>query len=99
MRCQHRRDAALDVVQTDELRAYLAVIVPWLRRREPFILCGPLGCGKATLMRAALAALPGTAVAEMACNAQTLAKHVIEKLLQASGEVLGVRVGGSALGT
>jgi energy-coupling factor transporter ATP-binding protein EcfA2 len=69
-------------VMTEGLRAHLAVVAPWLSTGRHFLVCGPRGCGKSTLVHAALEALPGVAVAEMACNAQTLAEHVVQKLIQ-----------------
>ena len=86
-----RTSGNTDIVITNEVRCNLAIVEPWFLNREPFILCGPLGCGKSTLIRAALSAMPSTTVAEMSCNAQTLGIHIIEKLLQARSMFVSFR--------
>ena len=69
------------VVETTTLRAHLAALAPWLQAPQPVLLFGPQGSGKATLLRAAAAMGPSTAVAELACNAFTQSEDVVQKLL------------------
>jgi dynein heavy chain 2, cytosolic len=70
------------MVDTDALRSHLAVVAPWLKGCKPFVLCGPRGSGKGTVLRAAVAAMPGVAMAELACSSETLSEHVVHKLFQ-----------------
>jgi dynein heavy chain 2, cytosolic len=71
------------LVMTETLRTALATATPWLLSCQHFLICGNGGCGKRTLLAAALAAMPGAAVAHVACNAHTKASHLVQKLLQA----------------
>jgi hypothetical protein len=70
------------VVDTEALRMHFAVVVPWLQVGEPFVLCGPRGSGKSTVLLAAAATMPGVQTAELACSSQTVSEHVEQKLLQ-----------------
>lgn len=67
---------------TDQVQKDLVLIAPWLKNREPFILVGPDGCGKATLIEHCLKKISGAQVAAVSCNAQTNAANVIQKLVQ-----------------
>ena len=79
---QPDQQPAAQLVMTDELRNALTVAVPWLKAGKHFVLCGPNGCGKRTLLAAATQAMPGTSVAHFACNAETQAPHAVHKLMQ-----------------
>ena len=72
------------LVQTDQVQKDLVLIAPWLKNREPIILVGPDGCGKATLIEHCLKKISGAQVAAVSCNAQTNAANVIQKLVQVS---------------
>ncbi|CAM9184751.1 unnamed protein product, partial [Discosporangium mesarthrocarpum] len=71
------------VVHTVSVQRTLTLLEPWIERGEPFILVGPEGCGKDTIIRHAISRhRPGrkkTALTVLHCNAQTTAEHVITK--------------------
>ena len=71
-----------DVVVSEELRGALAIVVPWFNACRPFVIVGPAGSGKRTLLDAAVAAMPGVQRADVACNSHTKAEHIIQKLVQ-----------------
>ena len=79
--------AADGVVMTEALRSNLAALAPWLAAGSHFLVCGRRGSGKSTVIRTALSAMPDVAVAEMACSAQTLSEHVVQKLVQVRGRL------------
>jgi len=73
------------VIRTIGLQRDLEILRPWIAHCEPFIVCGPEGCGKSLLIRAAFNELKGSQkilVATIYCNAQTTAAQVIQKLNQ-----------------
>ncbi|EKX39469.1 hypothetical protein GUITHDRAFT_160010 [Guillardia theta CCMP2712] len=70
----------LPVVLTKDLLRTSDVFAPWMQNFEPFLLVGPEGCGKSTMLRAHFQKFRNVEVAVLNCNAQTSAIHVIQKL-------------------
>ncbi|CAM9134653.1 unnamed protein product [Chrysoparadoxa australica] len=73
-----------NVVQTAvSVQRTLALLEPWIRASEPFVLVGPEGCGKNMMIRHALATYgKKITITTLHCNAQTTAEHVIAKIAQ-----------------
>mmetsp|Transcript_33539 Transcript_33539/g.74227 ORF Transcript_33539/g.74227 Transcript_33539/m.74227 type:complete len:2007 (+) Transcript_33539:3-6023(+) len=69
------------------------MLAPWLKNREPFILVGPEGCGKSTLMEYCFKRIMGVQVAMVNCSAQTNAANVIQKLVQVCGKPVTTNTG------
>jgi len=69
------------LVFTPEVQKYINVISPWIECRQPFLVVGPEGCGKAMVINHCFAAQPRTAVVEINCSAQTTATNAVQKLL------------------
>lgn len=70
------------VVPTVSLQRTAAVLAPWMERMEPFILVGPEGAGKSTLIRYLVEQRRSASITYLHCNAQTSAEHVIQKIRQ-----------------
>lgn len=70
------------VVMTEELRGALAIAAPWFKFSRAFVIVGPAGSGKRTLLNTAIAAMPGIQRADLACNSHTKSEHVVQKLVQ-----------------
>lgn len=70
------------VVPTVSLQRTAAVLAPWMERMEPFILVGPEGAGKSTLIRYLVEQRRSASMTYLHCNAQTSAEHVIQKIRQ-----------------
>eukprot|EP00960_Hanusia_phi_P074745 768303-Hanusia_phi.AAC.3 len=70
----------LPVILTKDLLRSRDVFAPWMEKFEPFLLVGPEGCGKSTMLRAHFKKFRNVEVAVLNCNAQTSAIHVIQKL-------------------
>lgn len=73
------------IVQTAGIIRDLAILEPWVKKCEPFIVVGPEGCGKNLLIRTAFESLRKEIKIQIAvihCNAQTLANQIIQKLNQ-----------------
>lgn len=68
------------VVQTVDVQRNRDMIMPWLQRREPFLLVGPEGSGRTLLLEDCFASLKHCSVATIHCSAQTNASHVLQKL-------------------
>ncbi|CAF3644553.1 unnamed protein product [Adineta steineri] len=79
----------LPVVRTIDIQRYLDSFLPWLdsKYRKPFLVVGPDGCGKGTLLRYCFRQLRSTQVAILHCSAQTSPIHVIQKLNQSCIQV------------
>ncbi|CAF1020652.1 unnamed protein product, partial [Adineta ricciae] len=79
----------LPVVRTADIQRHLDSFLPWLRNkhRKPFLVVGPDGCGKGTLLRYCFRQLRSTQVAILHCSAQTSPIHVIQKLNQSCIQV------------
>ncbi|UJR10563.1 hypothetical protein I4U23_014763 [Adineta vaga] len=79
----------LPVVRTVDIQRYLDSFLPWLdtKHRKPFLVVGPDGCGKGTLLRYCFRQLRSTQVAILHCSAQTSPIHVIQKLNQSCIQV------------
>mmetsp|Transcript_41826 Transcript_41826/g.82044 ORF Transcript_41826/g.82044 Transcript_41826/m.82044 type:complete len:4055 (+) Transcript_41826:307-12471(+) len=69
------------IINTVDMQRNRAIIQPWLKNMEPFILVGPEGCGKTLLLRSMFQDLKSASVSTIHCSAQTQAKHVVEKLM------------------
>lgn len=72
-------DGAL--VLTSDAQRTVDTILPWLQNQESFILVGPEGCGKQTILRHAFS-LINSSVATIHCNAQTSADDIQDKIAQ-----------------
>ncbi|CAF0769940.1 unnamed protein product [Adineta steineri] len=79
----------LPVIRTIDIQRYLDSFLPWLnnKHRQPFLVVGPDGCGKGTLLRYCFRQLRSTQVAILHCSAQTSPIHVIQKLNQSCIQV------------
>ncbi|CAF3536266.1 unnamed protein product [Rotaria sordida] len=79
----------LPVIRTIDIQRYLDSFLPWLNNkyRKPFLVVGPDGCGKGTLLRYCFRQLRSTQVAILHCSAQTSPIHVIQKLNQSCIQV------------
>ncbi|CAF3391936.1 unnamed protein product [Rotaria sp. Silwood1] len=79
----------LPVVRTVDIQRYLDSFLPWLdnKHRKPFLVVGPDGCGKGTLLRYCFRQLRSTQVTILHCSAQTSPIHVIQKLNQSCIQV------------
>ncbi|XP_055895255.1 cytoplasmic dynein 2 heavy chain 1-like isoform X1 [Biomphalaria glabrata] len=75
---------SLPVIRTGDVQRALDYFLPWLDAdtRQPFIICGPEGCGKGLLLRHAFEKLRSTQVAMVHCSAQTNPSHILQKLGQ-----------------
>ncbi|CAL1541204.1 unnamed protein product [Lymnaea stagnalis] len=75
---------SLPVIRTGDVQRALDYFLPWLEadNKQPFIICGPEGCGKGLLLRHAFEKLRSTQVAMVHCSAQTTPSHILQKLNQ-----------------
>nr|BBC28429.1 cytoplasmic dynein 1b heavy chain [Yamagishiella unicocca] len=85
------RERAMDeaeggLVVTPEVTQNLLMLAPWLRNRDPFLVVGPEGCGKGTLLEYCFKRIIGVQVAVVNCSAQTSATNVVQKLVQVCGK-------------
>jgi dynein heavy chain 2, cytosolic len=72
----------IPVVETADMKRSIDVITPWLNGGHPFLVVGPEGSGKATLLRHCFSLQKSTSVATIHCNAQTNSKNILHKLYQ-----------------
>ncbi|KAK3801155.1 hypothetical protein RRG08_006872 [Elysia crispata] len=74
----------LPVIRTGDVQRALDYFLPWLEadNKQPFIICGPDGCGKGLLLRHAFEKLRSMQVATVHCSAQTNPSHILQKLGQ-----------------
>ncbi|CAM4781010.1 unnamed protein product [Rotaria magnacalcarata] len=79
----------LPVIRTIDIQRYLDSLLPWLdsKHRKAFLVVGPDGCGKGTLLRYCFRQLRSTQVTILHCSAQTSPIHVIQKLNQSCIQV------------
>lgn len=70
------------VVPTVTVQRTLAVIDPWIKNMESFILVGPEGCGKSMVINHAFRRKKNIGIATLHCNAQTTSDDVISKISQ-----------------
>ncbi|CAF1013145.1 unnamed protein product, partial [Didymodactylos carnosus] len=82
----------LPVIRTVDIQRYLDYFLPWLdsKHRKPFLVVGPDGCGKGTLLRYCFRQLRSTQVAILHCSAQTSPIHVLQKLNQSCIQVSSI---------
>lgn len=73
---------AQQLVLTTDAQRTLDTVRPWLATKESFVLIGPEGCGKQTLLRHAFLDFPTYLVATIHCNAQTSPNDVQDKIAQ-----------------
>uniref|UniRef100_A0A9J2Q4R6 Cytoplasmic dynein 2 heavy chain 1 n=1 Tax=Ascaris lumbricoides TaxID=6252 RepID=A0A9J2Q4R6_ASCLU len=84
---------SLEEMQHEERRPYILTaaaqaardtVCSWLRsdNRQPFIVFGPDGCGKESLLRYCFQTDPNSQVAVLHCSAQTSAEHLLQVLAQ-----------------
>ncbi|EGR34655.1 hypothetical protein IMG5_004580 [Ichthyophthirius multifiliis] len=73
-------------IKTIGLQSDIELIKPWILNCQPFIICGPEGCGKSMLIRSSFEILKNLnqkiSIATIFCNAQTTAQQIIQKLNQ-----------------
>ncbi|GLI62890.1 cytoplasmic dynein 1b heavy chain [Volvox africanus] len=79
-------DADGGLVITSNVIQNLLMLAPWLKNRDPFLLVGPEGCGKGTLLEYCFKRMMGVQVAVVNCSAQTSANNVVQKLVQVCGK-------------
>ncbi|KAI8925894.1 dynein heavy chain and region D6 of dynein motor-domain-containing protein [Entophlyctis helioformis] len=72
----------MPVIETPDLQRSVDMIMPWLNDSHPFLLVGPEGAGKFTLLRHGFSKLKSTTVAIIHCSAQTKSSHVLHRLTQ-----------------
>ncbi len=68
------------VVQTVSFQRNVSMIRSWFEEGQPFIVVGPEGCGKSTMLNYLYRGRKGTSVATLNCNSQTSAENVIQKI-------------------
>jgi dynein heavy chain 2 len=68
------------VVQTISFQRNLSVVKNWFEEGQPFIVVGPEGCGKSTMLNYLFRQRKGTSIATLNCNSQTTADNVIQKI-------------------
>ena len=81
------------LVVVPQVKTAVSYIAPWLTQHAPFILAGPSGSGKRTLLLNCIEQMAGASVASVCCNAQTTANDIISKLIQACGQPVNSRGG------
>ncbi|XP_054724974.1 LOW QUALITY PROTEIN: cytoplasmic dynein 2 heavy chain 1-like [Uloborus diversus] len=74
--------SSLSVVPTEDCLRMMDSLAPWLSdlQAQPFLLVGPDGCGKSTILRSCLRRLGSIGFSTVSCNAQTGPQHVLQKL-------------------
>lgn len=72
------------IVLTEEIKSRIDYIIPWAKNGEPFIIAGPEGSGKETIVRGAFGQLrdENIKIVKIHCSSQLTAKQVIEVLLE-----------------
>ncbi|KAL3878520.1 hypothetical protein ACJMK2_030860 [Sinanodonta woodiana] len=75
---------ALPVIKTADVQRGIDAFSAWLQpdNKQPFILVGPEGCGKGTLLKYCFEQLRSTQVAIVHCSAQTNPTNILQKLGQ-----------------
>jgi dynein heavy chain 2 len=68
------------LINTVGMQRNRAILEPWLKHSQPFIVVGPEGCGKTLLLLNAFRNVKGATVSTIHCSAQTDASHVIQRL-------------------
>ena len=69
------------LVFTPEVQKYVNIMSPWILQRQPFLVVGPEGCGKAMVINYCVSSQPRTAIVEINCSAQTTATNAVQKLM------------------
>ncbi|KAH9247140.1 hypothetical protein BASA81_015283 [Batrachochytrium salamandrivorans] len=72
----------LPVIETPDLKRSVDMVMPWLNDGHPFLLVGPEGSGKHTLLRHCFSKLKSTSITIIYCSSQTKSSHVLQRLLQ-----------------
>ncbi|XP_047109239.1 cytoplasmic dynein 2 heavy chain 1 [Schistocerca piceifrons] len=72
------------LILTPDVRATIDVLEPWLQMgdQHPFLLIGPQGSGKSTILQHCFQKLRATDVATIHCSAHITPAHVLQKLSQ-----------------
>lgn len=66
---------------TQESKMVLGYLRPWIKNNEPFIIAGPEGCGKETLVRAGFLELAEKVrFVTVYCNSQLTSKQLLSKI-------------------
>ncbi|KAL6598153.1 dynein heavy chain and region D6 of dynein motor-domain-containing protein [Neocallimastix sp. 'constans'] len=73
---------SLPVIETVSVQRTVDIIMPWLKKQEPFIFVGPEGAGKQMILRTCFNKLHSVNVVTIHCNSQTKAVHIIRQLHQ-----------------
>lgn len=78
------RSSALErYMPTNESRMVLGYLRPWVKNNEPFIVAGPEGCGKETIIRAAFSELAEKVrFVTLYCNSQLTSKQLLSKIYE-----------------
>jgi transcriptional regulator of acetoin/glycerol metabolism len=71
-----------DIVMTKEVQKRVDYILPWVKSSQPFLIAGPEGCGKETIVRAAFNQIQDQNVklVRIYCSSQLNADQVISIL-------------------
>lgn len=70
------------MIPTIDIQRSQNILMTWLLDKEPFILIGPEGSGKSTILNNCFKQLKNTQIESIYCNSQTQASNIIQKLLQ-----------------
>lgn len=87
MEGEHGTDAMDRALLTVSQKYAVSVLVPLLMRDCPIILCGPSGCGKATIVEKCVSHLPNTRLVEIHCSTNSSSSEIVSKLKDLCDEV------------
>lgn len=79
----NRPNALERYLPTQESRQVLGYLRPWIKNNEPFIIAGPEGCGKETIVRAGFLELAEKVrFVTIYCNSQLTSKQLLSKIYE-----------------
>jgi len=71
------------LVKTKTVQAALSTLTPWIKLGQPFLMIGPPGIGKNTILRSALDSVPGTGSCTVWCTSRTSSYDIVARIKSA----------------